>query len=105
MYAGVGTACAVQSDALPGQALKNADDLTLYRGLVRLRLPAVVVRSVVSDGQFEVAHSEGIGSFGRRNSGSRADKPASRLDGCTSLLAQRAVVGVIAGDIEFEERL
>src|SRR5260370_13103268 len=60
---GVGAAGAMQNDVLLREAAQNANNLTLYRGLACLNLPAVVIGAVVGDGELEITHGEEVISF------------------------------------------
>src|ERR1700686_3021070 len=54
----VGAPSPIKLDAFLSQAPQNICDLALNGGLVALNLPSVKIRSVIRNGQLEVAHEE-----------------------------------------------
>ena len=56
MHARVGPARAVQKNLFLRQPLQHVDDFPLNSRLIPLHLPAVEIRPIVGNGEFEMAH-------------------------------------------------
>src|ERR1700723_4209377 len=72
MNSGIGAAGPVNRDSLLGDLLQRVLDGALNRGNFRLELPAVKLRAVVGDDEFNVLHcAEGLSHGGLGKSGGR----------------------------------
>src|SRR5467141_601713 len=91
---GVRAPCTMQNDVFLGQAPQYSNDFALDCGLARLYLPAVEIRAVVRDGEFEISHAEAR----TERSEHGANEAAPRLHGHAASAAQRAIFFLVAGD-------
>src|SRR5690349_18138135 len=80
MYSSVSASRAVQENLFLCQALQHVDDFSLNRRLASLHLPAVEIRPVVSNGEFEMAHAgESLRVQGQRVQGRQKWNPGSSV--------------------------
>src|SRR2546421_5937071 len=91
----------MQNDVFLSQPPKHANDFPLNCWPLRLHLPAVEIGAVVSDGELEITHA------GARTAGSGrgANEAAPRLYRRAAAAAERAILFLVAGDGQLDQRL
>src|SRR5262249_33545839 len=97
----VGPARTMQVNPLLRDSPQNIYNFALDCRFVRLNLPAVKIRSVVGNGEFEISHSKA----GESPKLQRAHKSAAGLYSRTSFAAKRTIFRLVASNGQIEQCL
>src|SRR5215475_12107826 len=102
MHTGIRASRTMQMNMLLRDAPKHIYNFALNGRFFRLNLPAVKIRSVVGNGELEIAHSKGE-SFWMLQSA--ANKSAAGLYRSAAFAAKRTIIGLETRDWQIQKRL